>query len=196
MASAQVWTVSLAGLLSKFTSLNMFHTVVLWPCVDSIQISGSRLTTEAIPFCEFWKEKQQSDVTVSNVNLVYAFSWKDQRKQPPARAFLGYHSPTNPAVCHAHSCMHPASSSLLLHSLLLKRGRIAVQKSFFFFCIVCKRHPSFLFLTLPWYIPAPPRRAVLYGAYTGKKLLLQKRRRGIEQEGVCVCVCVCVGGYF
>lgn len=35
---------------------------------------------------------------------------------------------------------------------------------------------------------------MLYGAYTGKKLLLQKGRREIEQEGVCVCVCVCVLG--
>lgn len=31
---------------------------------------------------------------------------------------------------------------------------------------VCKWHPCFLFMTLPWYIPALSQRAKLYGAYT------------------------------
>lgn len=93
------------------------------------------------------------------------------------------------AFMHASSVFFTPASQ----SFVKERGESCTKK-LHFFCIVCKRHPSFLFLTLPWYIPAPPRRAVVYGAYTGKKLLLQKGRRGIEQEGVCVCVCVCVLG--
>lgn len=49
------------------------------------------------------------------------------------------------------------------------------------YSIVSQIHPLFFDLTLPWYIPAPLRGAVLYGAYTGRSRS-HRREKGARGE--------------
>lgn len=92
--------------------------------------------------------------------------------------------------------MHPASSSLLLHSLLLKRGGKAVQKSFIFLhCL--QKAPLFLVLDLALvHSSTPSESCALWSIHWEEAAVTEREKGDRARRGVCVCMRVCVGGYF
>lgn len=86
--------------------------------------------------------------------------------------------------------MHPASSSLLLHSLLLKRGGKAVQKSFIFLhCL--QKAPLFLVLDLALvHSSTPSESCALWSIHWEEAAVTEREKGDRARRGVCVCVCV------
>ena len=107
------------------------------------------------------------------VDLIVSF-W-----QPPEHLMLGSYSSHNPAVWTQNTHVHPVPSSNRLTSLIF----FVNKKKPCTFCIACKRHPSSLLLTLPWYLPVPLREGCALWSIHREKLLLKRGGEGDRAEG-------------